>query len=133
MEVVVFEDEARLAITEALTNLAAADCGTIRNVRLSANWMAPCGEPGEDANLYDTVQEAGLNFCPALGISIPVGKDSCSMHTTWTDSKGASHRQVAPLSLVVSSFSPVADVTLTLTPDLKPGAPGATCLCPAQG
>lgn len=113
---------ARLAITEALTNLAAADCGTIRNVRLSANWMAPCGEPGEDANLYDTVQEAGLNFCPALGISIPVGKDSCSMHTTWTDSKGASHRQVAPLSLVVSSFSPVADVTLTLTPDLKPGA-----------
>ena len=110
---------ARLAITEALTNLAAANCGNIKNVRLSANWMAPCGEPGEDANLYDTVEEAGLNFCPALGISIPVGKDSCSMHTTWTDSKGASHKQVAPLSLVVSSFSPVDDVTLTLTPDLK--------------
>ena len=113
---------ARLAITEAVTNLAAADCGNIRNVRLSANWMAPCGEPGEDAVLYDTVQEAGLNFCPALGISIPVGKDSCSMHTTWQDSKGVSHKQVAPLSLVVSSFSPVADATLTLTPDLKPGA-----------
>ncbi len=113
---------ARLAITEAVTNLAAANCGTIKNVRLSANWMAPCGEPGEDANLYDTVQEAGLNFCPALGISIPVGKDSCSMHTTWTDSQGASHKQVAPLSLVVSSFSPVDDVTLTLTPDLKKGA-----------
>ncbi|MBR1588059.1 MAG: phosphoribosylformylglycinamidine synthase [Kiritimatiellae bacterium] len=110
---------ARLAITEALTNLAAANCGDIRNVRLSANWMAPCGEPGEDANLYDTVEEVGLNFCPALGISVPVGKDSCSMHTTWTDSKGAAHRQVAPLSLVVSGFSPVADVTLTLTPDLK--------------
>ena len=110
---------ARLAITEALTNLAAANCGDIRNVRLSANWMAPCGEPGEDANLYDTVEEVGLNFCPALGISVPVGKDSCSMHTTWTDSKGASHRQVAPLSLVISSFSPVKDVTLTLTPDLK--------------
>ena len=113
---------ARLAITEALTNLAAANCGDIRNVRLSANWMAPCGEPGEDANLYDTVEEVGLNFCPALGISVPVGKDSCSMHTTWTDSKGAAHRQVAPLSLVVSSFSPVKDVTLTLTPDLKGGA-----------
>ena len=110
---------ARLAITEALTNLAAANCGDIRNVRLSANWMAPCGEPGEDANLYDTVEEVGLNFCPALGISVPVGKDSCSMHTTWTDSKGIAHKQVAPLSLVISSFSPVKDVTLTLTPDLK--------------
>ena len=110
---------ARLAITEALTNLAAANCGDIRHVRLSANWMAPCGEPGEDANLYDTVEEVGLNFCPALGISVPVGKDSCSMHTTWTDSKGTPHRQVAPLSLVISSFSPVADVSLTLTPDLK--------------
>ena len=109
----------RLAITEALTNLAAADCGNIRNVRLSANWMAPCGEPGEDANLFDTVKEVGLNFCPALGVSIPVGKDSCSMHTTWKDSKGADHRQVAPLSLVVSSFAPVEDATLTLTPDLK--------------
>ena len=110
----------RLAITEAITNLAAADCGDIRNVRLSANWMAPCGEPGEDANLYDTVKEVGLNFCPALGVSIPVGKDSCSMHTTWKDSKGVDHRQVAPLSLVVSSFAPVEDATLTLTPDLKP-------------
>ena len=115
----------RLAIAEALTNLAAADCGDIRNVRLSANWMAPCGEPGEDANLYDTVREVGLSFCPALGISIPVGKDSCSMHTTWTDSKGATHRQVAPLSLVVSSFSPVGDASLTLTPDLKCLVPGA--------
>ena len=112
----------RLAIAEALTNLAAADCGDIRNVRLSANWMAPCGEPGEDANLFDTVKAVGLDFCPALGISIPVGKDSCSMHTTWTDSKGKSHRQVAPLSLVVSSFSPVENVQRTLTPDLKPGA-----------
>ena len=109
----------RLAITEALTNLAAADCGDIKNVRLSANWMAPCGEPGEDANLYDTVKEVGLNFCPALGVSIPVGKDSCSMHTTWRDSQGVTHRQVAPLSLVVSSFAPVEDATLTLTPDLK--------------
>ena len=110
---------ARLAITEALTNIAAANCGDIRNVRLSANWMAPCGEPGEDANLYDTVREAGLNFCPALGISIPVGKDSCSMRTTWQDSRGVDHKQVAPLSLVISSFSPVENARLTLTPDLK--------------
>ena len=109
----------RLAIAEALTNIAAADCGDIKNIRLSANWMAPCGEPGEDANLFDTVKEVGINFCPALGVSIPVGKDSCSMHTTWKDSKGVDHRQVAPLSLVVSSFSPVEDATLTLTPDLK--------------
>ena len=109
----------RLAITEAITNLAAADCGDIRNVRLSANWMAPCGEPGEDANLFDTVKEVGLDFCPKLGVSIPVGKDSCSMHTTWKDSKGVDHRQVAPLSLVVSSFAPVEDATLTLTPDIK--------------
>ncbi len=112
----------RLAIAEALTNLAAADCGDIHNVRLSANWMAPCGEPGEDANLYDTVKAVGMEFCPALGISIPVGKDSCSMHTTWTDSKGLAHKQVAPLSLVVSSFSPVENVQRTLTPDLKNGA-----------
>ena len=119
----------RLAITEALTNLAAADCGDIGNVRLSANWMAPCGEPGEDANLFDTVKEVGLNFCPALGVSIPVGKDSCSMHTTWRDSNGVDRRQVAPLSLVVSSFAPVEDATLTLTPDLKPdGAEGPTAL-----
>ena len=104
------------------TNLAAADCGNIKNVRLSANWMAPCGEPGEDANLFDTVKEVGLSFCPALGVSIPVGKDSCSMHTTWKDSKGVDHRQVAPLSLVVSSFAPVEDATLTLTPDLKKDA-----------
>ena len=109
----------RLAIAEALTNIAAADCGNIKNIRLSANWMAPCGEPGEDANLFDTVKEVGLNFCPQLGVSIPVGKDSCSMHTTWQDSKGVDHKQVAPLSLVVSSFSPVEDATLTLTPDLK--------------
>ena len=112
---------ARLAITEALTNLAAANCGDIKNVRLSANWMAPCGEPGEDANLFDTVKEAGLNFCPALGISIPVGKDSCSMRTTWQDSRGVGHKQVAPLSLVISSFSPVENASLTLTPDLKKG------------
>ena len=110
----------RMAITEAIMNLAAADVGNIGQIRLSANWMAPCGEPGEDAVLYDTVEEVGLKFCPKLGVSIPVGKDSCSMHTTRQDSKGEQKKQVAPLSLVVSSFAPVKDVRLTLTPDLKP-------------
>ncbi len=114
----------RLAVTEAITNLAAADVGDISQIRLSANWMAPCGEPGEDAILYDTVKEVGLAFCPKLGVSIPVGKDSCSMHTTWADSKGVQRKQVAPLSLVVSSFAPVKDVRLTLTPDLKPDPAG---------
>ncbi len=116
----------RMAITEAITNLAAADVGDISQIRLSANWMAPCGDPGEDAILYDTVEEVGLKFCPKLGVSIPVGKDSCSMHTTWTDAKGVQQKQVAPLSLVVSSFAPVNDVRLTLTPDLKPDVNGET-------
>ena len=114
----------RLAVAEAVTNLAAADVGDISQIRLSANWMAPCGDPGEDAVLYDTVEEVGLRFCPKLGVSIPVGKDSCSMHTVWTDAKGEAHKQVAPLSLVVSSFAPVEDVRLTLTPDLKPDPAG---------
>jgi len=109
----------RMAIAEAIMNLAAADVGDISQIRLSANWMAPCGDPGEDAVLYDTVEEVGLKFCPKLGVSIPVGKDSCSMHTTWADAKGQQQKQVAPLSLVVSSFAPVNDVRLTLTPDLK--------------
>ena len=109
----------RMAITEAITNLAAADVGDISQIRLSANWMAPCGDPGEDAILYDTVQEVGLKFCPKLGVSIPVGKDSCSMHTVWNDKDGTPRKQVAPLSLVVSSFAPVKDARLTLTPDLK--------------
>ena len=114
----------RMAVAEALTNLAAADVGDVSQIRLSANWMAPCGEPGEDAILYDTVQELGLKFCPKIGVSIPVGKDSCSMHTTWQDSKGDTKTQIAPLSLVVSSFAPVNDVRLTLTPDLKPDEKG---------
>ncbi len=114
----------RMAVSEAITNLAAAPVGDISEIRLSANWMAPCGEDGEDAILYDTVKAVGLDFCPALGVSIPVGKDSCSMHTTWEDSQGVRQRQVAPLSLVVSSFAPVKDVRLTLTPDLKPDPDG---------
>jgi phosphoribosylformylglycinamidine synthase len=112
----------RMAVAEALTNLAGADVGAIGNVKLSANWMCACGEPGEDAKLFDTVRAVGLEYCPKLGVSIPVGKDSLSMRTVWQDSKGASHRQVAPLSLIVSAFAPVRDVRKTLTPELKPGA-----------
>ena len=110
----------RMAIGEALTNIVSAGVGAIGNVKLSANWMCACGEPGEDANLYDTVEAVGMELCPALGISIPVGKDSLSMRTLWETSDGAKQKMTAPLSLVVSAFSPVADVRTTITPDLKP-------------
>ncbi|MBP5226858.1 MAG: phosphoribosylformylglycinamidine synthase [Kiritimatiellae bacterium] len=112
----------RLAVTEALTNLAAAPIGAIGKVKLSANWMCACGEAGEDAELFDTVKAVGMAFCPAVGVSIPVGKDSLSMRTVWEDSQGKSHKQVAPLSLIVSAFAPVTDVRKAVTPDLKPGA-----------
>ncbi|MEI8243433.1 MAG: phosphoribosylformylglycinamidine synthase [bacterium] len=110
----------RMAVGEALTNIAAADVGAIGRVKLSANWMCACNEPGEDARLYDTVAAVGLDLCPKLGLSIPVGKDSLSMRTVWQDDAGTSHRQTAPLSLIVSAFAPVNDVRRTLTPDLKP-------------
>jgi phosphoribosylformylglycinamidine synthase len=109
----------RMAVGEALTNIAAAAVGEIGNVKLSANWMCACGEPGEDANLFDTVRAVGMELCPALGVCIPVGKDSLSMRTVWNGSNGTPHRQTAPLSLVVSAFAPVADVRRTVTPDLK--------------
>lgn len=112
---------ARLAVGEALTNIAASQPGSIRKVRLSANWMCACGEEGEDASLYDAVKAVGLELCPALGVSIPVGKDSLSMRTTWTTSDGEDRKMTAPLSLVVSAFSTVQDVRKTVTPDLKPG------------
>jgi phosphoribosylformylglycinamidine synthase len=110
----------RMAVGEALTNLAGTDVGPIGNVKLSANWMCACGEPGEDANLFDTVTAVGLELCPRLGVSIPVGKDSLSMRTVWQDGD-TDRRQTAPLSLIVSAFAPVRDVRKTLTPDLKPG------------
>ena len=109
----------RIAIGECLTNLAAAYVGNISNIKLSANWMVAAGEPGEDANLYDTVKAVGMELCPALGICIPVGKDSMSMRTSWKDSTGKEHKQVSPLSLMVTGFSSVADVRKTVTPDLK--------------
>ena len=110
----------RMAVGEALTNIAAADVGAIGRVKLSANWMCACGEPGEDAKLYDTVAQVARTLCPKLGVSIPVGKDSLSMRTVWQDEAGATHRQTAPLSLIISAFAPVNDVRKTVTPDLKP-------------
>jgi phosphoribosylformylglycinamidine synthase len=108
----------RMAVAEALTNIAAADVGAICDVRLSANWMAACGEPGEDADLYATVKAVGEELCPALGITIPVGKDSLSMKTSWNQD-GRARKMVAPLSLIVSAFAPVRDVRRTLTPQLR--------------
>jgi len=109
----------RMAVGEALTNLLAAPISLDR-VKLSANWMAACGEPGEDAALYDTVRAVGLELCPALGIGIPVGKDSLSMRTRWTEG-GQARQVVAPVSLIVSAFVTLDDVRGTLTPQLQPG------------
>ena len=111
----------RMAIAEAITNIAAAHIGPIHRIKLSGNWMCACGEEGEDAALYDTVRAVGLEFCPAVGVSIPVGKDSLSMRAVWEDAEGAAHKVVAPLSLVVSAFAPVDDVRRHATPDLKSG------------
>jgi phosphoribosylformylglycinamidine synthase len=106
----------RMAVAEAITNLLAAPI-ELERVKLSCNWMAACGEPGEDAALYDTVRAVGLELCPALGVSVPVGKDSLSMRTRWSDAGGA-RQVVAPVSLIVSAFASVADVRGTLTPQL---------------
>jgi phosphoribosylformylglycinamidine synthase len=108
----------RMAVAEAITNIAAADIGKLSDVRMSANWMAACGEPGEDADLYATVRTVGEEFCPALGITIPVGKDSLSMKTSWSQN-GESRKMVAPLSLIISAFAPVRDVRRTWTPQLR--------------
>ena len=109
----------RMAIGEALTNIAAGRIRALPDVKLSANWMAPAGHPGEDAILYDTVRAVALELCPALGISIPVGKDSMSMKTVWHDASGERREVTAPMSLVVSAFAPVADIRKTLTPQLR--------------
>jgi phosphoribosylformylglycinamidine synthase len=106
---------ARLAVGEAITNLLAADIASLSDVKLSANWMAACGEPGEDAKLFDSVKAIGMELCPELGVSIPVGKDSLSMKTLWLDSN--EKKQVtSPVSLIISAFAPVVDVRKTSTP-----------------
>jgi phosphoribosylformylglycinamidine synthase len=108
----------RMAVGEAITNIAAAPIGELGDVKLSANWMAAAGHTGEDAALFDTVRAVALDLCPQLGISIPVGKDSLSMKTAWAN--GDEVKEVtAPLSLIVSAFAPVPDVRRTLTPHLK--------------
>ncbi len=109
----------RMAVAEAITNLLAAPIELSR-VKLSANWMAACGEPGEDAALYDTVKAVAMELCPALGIGIPVGKDSLSMRTRWQDG-GETKQVTAPVSLIVSAFATLADVRGTLTPQLRAG------------
>jgi phosphoribosylformylglycinamidine synthase len=116
----------RMAVGEAITNIAAAAIPSLGHVRLSANWMAACGESGEDAVLFDTVHAVGEELCPSLGIAIPVGKDSLSMRTRWETPQGE-RAVIAPLSLIVSAFAPVEDVRRTLTPQLHMDA-GETLL-----
>jgi phosphoribosylformylglycinamidine synthase len=108
---------ARLAVAEAITNIASAPVARLQDVKLSANWMAAAGHPGEDARLYEAVRAVGEGLCPALGIAIPVGKDSMSMRTVWHEG-GSAHTMAAPLSLVVSAFAPVTDVRRALTPEI---------------
>ncbi|HEX2660294.1 MAG TPA: phosphoribosylformylglycinamidine synthase, partial [Polyangia bacterium] len=117
---------ARMAVAEAITNLASAPVAKLSDVKLSANWMAPAGHPGEDARLYDAVKAVGIELCPALGIAIPVGKDSMSMSTVWKQD-GETRAVTAPLSLIVSAFAPVTDVRRALTPELRRDA-GETAL-----
>ena len=111
----------RMAVGEALTNLLAAPV-TLSGVKLSCNWMAACGEDGEDAALYDTVQAVAMELCPALGISVPVGKDSLSMRTRWTDAAGEVRQVTSPVSLVVSAFASLPTVAGTWTPQLRAGS-----------
>ncbi len=108
----------RMAIGETLTNIAASRIEKISDIKLSANWMAAAGHPGEDARLYDTVKAVGMELCPALGITIPVGKDSMSMKTRWQE-EGAEKSVTSPLSLIVTGFAPVTDIRQTLTPQLR--------------
>ena len=112
----------RMAVGEALTNIAAASIVRLGDIKLSANWMAACGHAGEDARLYDTVTAVGMELCPELGISIPVGKDSLSMKSVWNhaDENGNEKREMtSPLSLVVSAFAPVTDTRKTVTPEMR--------------
>ncbi len=108
----------KMAVGEVITNLAASSIAKISDIRLSANWMAAAGHPGEDDNLYKTVQAVGMSLCPELGISIPVGKDSMSMKTVWQEDH-KTKTVTSPLSLIITGFAPVVDVRKTLTPELK--------------
>ena len=118
---------ARMAVAEAITNIAAAPIEQLSDVKLSANWMAPAGHPGEDARLYDAVRAIGSELCPALGIAIPVGKDSMSMRTVWEEA-GQKKSVTAPLSLIVSAFAKASDVRRVLTPELRRDVPDTELL-----
>lgn len=118
---------ARLAVGEAITNIAGANIAKLSDITLSANWMAACGEDKEDQALFDGVKALGEELCPALGIAIPVGKDSLSMRANWTDESG-NKSVVSPMSLIITAFAPVADVTKTLTPELVKSELGETAL-----
>jgi phosphoribosylformylglycinamidine synthase len=111
---------ARLAVAESLTNIAGANIGGLENIKLSANWMAAAGHPGEDAGLYEAVKAVGEELCPALGLTIPVGKDSMSMKTTWKNEDDTTEQSVtSPLSLIITAFGRVDDVRKTVTPQLR--------------
>lgn len=114
---------ARMAVGEAITNIVAARIECMSKIKLSANWMAAAGHPGEDAGLYEAVKAVGMELCPALGISIPVGKDSMSMKTVWQEN-GEDKSVTSPLSLIVTAFAPVMDIEETLTPQLCGSADG---------
>ncbi|ARJ42739.1 phosphoribosylformylglycinamidine synthase [Pantoea alhagi] len=122
-----FAASARLAVGEALTNLAATDIGALKRVKLSANWMAAAGHPGEDAGLYDAVKAIGEELCPALELTIPVGKDSMSMKTRWQQ-ENEQREMTAPLSLVITAFARVEDVRRTVTPQLQTAEDNALLL-----
>lgn len=113
-----FGASARMAVAESLTNIAAADIGDLKRIKLSANWMSAAGHPGEDAGLYEAVKAVGEELCPELGITIPVGKDSMSMKTQWQEN-GEDKAVTAPLSLIITAFGRVNDIRATLTPQLR--------------
>ena len=110
---------ARLAVAEAITNLAAAPIAKLSDIKLSANWMSAADHPGENQALYDAVHAVGMELCPALGIAVPVGKDSMSMRTAWQDEDGEDKSVTAPLSLAITGFAPVTDAMRTLTPQIN--------------
>ena len=113
-----FGASARLAVAESLTNIAGTDIGDLNRIKLSANWMSPAGHPGEDAGLYEAVKAIGEELCPALGLTIPVGKDSMSMKTQW-DENGEQKSVTSPMSLIITAFGVVEDIRKTVTPELR--------------
>ncbi|WP_345868872.1 phosphoribosylformylglycinamidine synthase [Shewanella algae] len=113
-----FGASARMAVAESLLNMAGADVGSLKRIKLSANWMSAAGHPGEDAGLYEAVKAVGEELCPELELTIPVGKDSMSMKTAWED-KGEQKAVTAPMSLIISAFGAVRDIRNTVTPELR--------------